>query len=421
MSMRHTAAETAVDAASNPISWKRNLTVMWIAQSITVMGFGFTFPFVPLFIQQDLGVPDPAGAAFWTGISSGFMGIAMFTFGPIWGMVGDRYGRKKNVLRAMLGGVLSLVLTGLVTNVGQLVVLRVLNGVASGIFATVMALVASTTPRERVPFAMGSLQAAMLFGNTIGPLLGGLLAATVGFRGAYYVAGATLGISIFMVVFLARDNFEKPADGGFVFRHEALEGLFKLVRSRAVGPVLIVMFMIQMAPVLMFPVLPVLLDSLTSGGGAMSTGISFAILGITGAIASYIAGWLSARVSLTKMMVVACLGLGLSLAPFVFVDAVFVLYGLLAVAGAFQGVLIGSASGLMGVAIPPEQRGTGFGAVQSVSAGAFGFGPLIGGTIASVTGLRSVFAVQPVMLVIAAIFVALFLGRREGEQTLEGE
>ena len=421
MSMRHTAAETAADAASSPISWKRNLTVMWIAQSITVMGFGFTFPFVPLFIQHDLGVPDPAGAAFWTGISSGFMGIAMFTFGPIWGMVGDRYGRKRNVLRAMLGGVLSLVLTGLVTNVGQLVVLRILNGVASGVFATVMALVASTTPRERVPFAMGSLQAAILFGNTIGPLLGGLLADTVGLRGAYYVAGATLGISIFMVVFLARDNFEKPADGGFVFRHEALEGLFKLVRSRAVGPVLIVMFMIQMAPVLMFPVLPVLLDSLTSGGGAMSTGISFAILGLTGAIASYIAGWLSAKVSLTKMMVVGCLGLALSLAPFVFVDAVFVLYVLLAVAGAFQGVLIGSVSGLMGVAIPPEQRGTGFGAVQSVSAGAFGFGPLIGGTIASVTGLRSVFAFQPVLLVIAALFVALFLGRREAEETREGE
>ena len=421
MSMRRTDTETAVDAASKPISWKRNLAVMWIAQCITVMGFSFTFPFVPLFIQQDLGVPDPAGAAFWTGISSGFMGIAMFTFGPIWGMIGDRYGRKNNVVRAMLGGVLSLVLTGLVTNVGQLVVLRVLNGVASGVFATVMALVASTTPRERVPLVMGSLQAAMLFGNTIGPLFGSILAEEVGFRGAYYVAGATLSISILMVVFLARDNFEKPADAGFVFRHEALEGLFKLVGSRAVGPILIAMFMIQMAPLLMFPVLPVLLDSLTSGGGTMSTGISFAILGITGAIASYMAGSLSARVSLTKMMVVACLGLGVCLAPFVFVDAVFILYGLLAVAGAFQGVLIGSASGLMGVAVPPEQRGTGFGAMQSVSAGAFGFGPLIGGTIASVTGLRSVFAIQPVMLVIAALFVALFLGRRETEQTQAGE
>ena len=421
MSMRQTSDEPAADVASKPISWKRNLAVMWIAQCITVMGFSFTFPFVPLFIQQDLGVPDPAGAAFWTGISSGFMGIAMFTFGPIWGMVGDRYGRKNNVVRAMLGGVVSLVLTGLVTNVGQLVILRVLNGIASGVFATVMALVASTTPRERVPLAMGSMQAAMLFGNTIGPLFGSLLAESVGFRGAYYVAGATLSISILMVVLLARDNFEKPADGGFVFRHEALEGLFKLVGSRAVGPILIAMFLVQMAPVLMFPVLPVLLDSLTSGGGVMSTGISFAILGITGAIASYTAGWLSARVSLTRMMVVACLGLAVCLAPFVFVNEIFILYGLLAVAGAFQGVLIGSASGLMGVAVPPERRGTGFGAMQSVSAGAFGFGPLIGGTIASITGLRSVFAFQPVILVIAALFVALLLGRREAEQTRVGE
>ena len=55
--MRRTDTETAVDAASKPISWKRNLAVMWIAQCITVMGFSFTFPFVPLFIQQDLGVP----------------------------------------------------------------------------------------------------------------------------------------------------------------------------------------------------------------------------------------------------------------------------------------------------------------------------------------------------------------------------
>jgi hypothetical protein len=53
--------------------------------------------------------------------------------------------------------------------------------------------------------------------------------------------------------------------------------------------------------------------------------------------------------------------------------------------------------------------------MQSVSAGAFGFGPLIGGTIASVAGLRAVFAFQPVMLVISAVFVALFLGRREAE------
>ena len=184
---------------------------------------------------------------------------------------------------------------------------------------------------------------------------------------------------------------------------------------------MIAMFMVQMAPVLMFPVLPVLLDSLTSGGGTMSTGISFAILGITGAIASYTAGWLSARVSLTRMMVVACLGLGLSLAPFVVVDVVAILYGLLAVAGVFQGVLIGSVTALMGVAVPPERRGAGFGAVQSVSAGAFGFGPLIGGTIASIAGLRSVFAFQPVMLAIAALFVALLLGRREAEQTREGE
>ena len=38
-----------------PISWKRNLAVIWFAQSLTVIGFTFTFPFMPLFVQE-LGI-----------------------------------------------------------------------------------------------------------------------------------------------------------------------------------------------------------------------------------------------------------------------------------------------------------------------------------------------------------------------------
>ena len=408
--------ETATIPSTRPISWKRQLAVMWIAQWVTVLGFGFAFPFVPLFIQQDLGIPEPARAALWSGIASGFMGMAMFLFGPIWGMIGDRYGRKKNVLRAMFGGSVFLAATGLSANVFHLIILRTLNGMASGVFATVMALVASTTPKERLPLSMGALQSAMLLGNTVGPLMGSLLAGAVGFRGAYFAAGGIVATAATLVFLFARDDFEPPKKQGSPFHHDALAGLFNLVRSREIAPILTTVLLVQMAPVLMFPVLPVLLESMTPGSGTIGTGISFAILGITGALAAYSTGWLGSRIRITHMLAIGCVGAGVFYIPLAFAQSVLPMFITLAFAGMFQGVLLGSTSGLLAVVLPPAQRSTGFGALQSVSAGAFGFGPLIGGTIASIAGLRSVFFVQAAILFMASVLVVRLLGGREPGQ-----
>ena len=401
---------------TRPIPWKRQLAVMWLAQWVTVLGFGFAFPFLPLFIQQDLGIPEPARAALWSGIASGFMGIAMFLFGPIWGMVGDRYGRKKNVMRAMFGGAVFLAATGLSANVYHLIVLRTLNGMASGVFATVMALVSSTTPRERLPLSMGALQSAMLLGNTVGPLIGSVLAGAVGFRGAYFVAGGMVAMAAVLVFLFARDDFVPPKESGSLFRHEALANLFHLVSSRTVAPILATVLLVQIAPVLMFPVLPVLLETMTPGSGTTGTGISFAILGITGALAAYSTGWLGGRMPLTYTLAIGCVGAGVFYIPMAFAQSVLPMFVTLAFAGMFQGLLLGSTSGLLAGVLPPEQRSAGFGALQSVSAGAFGFGPLIGGTIASITGLRSVFLVQTAILLIASVLVVRLLGGRESSQ-----
>jgi DHA1 family multidrug resistance protein-like MFS transporter len=408
---------TATPLPTSPISWKRQLAVMWVALWVTVLGFGFAFPFLPLFLQQDLGIPEPARAALWSGIASGFMGISMFLFGPIWGLIGDRYGRKKNVIRAMFGGAIFLAATGLSANVFHLIVLRTLNGMASGVSATVLALVSSTTPRERIPLSMGALQSAMLLGNTVGPLIGSVLSGTVGFRGAYFVAGGMVAIAATLVFLFARDDFERPKKPGSLFRHDALAGLFHLISSREVAPILATMLLVQIAPLLMFPVLPVLLESMIPGSGTLGTGISFAILGITGALTAYSTGWLGSRIRITHMLAIACVGAGVFYIPLAFAQTVLPMFITLAFAGMFQGILLGSTSGLLAVVLPPEQRSTGFGALQSVSAGAFGFGPLIGGTIASIAGLRSVFLVQAAVLFIASVLVVRLLGGRESGQS----
>ena len=38
------------------MNWRRNLAALWFAEFTAIFGFSFAFPFLSIFINQDLGV-----------------------------------------------------------------------------------------------------------------------------------------------------------------------------------------------------------------------------------------------------------------------------------------------------------------------------------------------------------------------------
>lgn len=410
---------TTSEHAASP-HWVRNLMVIWLAQCVTLMGFSFVFPFVPLFIQE-LGVTDPTQAALWAAISSTAQGLTMFLASPIWGMVGDRYGRKLNVLRAMIGGGILTGLSGLVGNVYQLTALRLLTGLASGSVAPTMALAASSAPKHRIAFTIGAVQSALFLGTTVGPLFGGFLADAVGYRATFMIAGGVVIAAALLLLVFVQENFQRPADPKPIFARAAFTDLFSLITSKELAPLLGTMFIVQIAPMMMFTILPVLLVSFVQGSVATTTGVAFAILGLTASVAAYATGWLSSKMSLTKMLVAACVGAGIFYIPLTFVNSILPLYLFLGIGGLFQGILSSSTNGLVGLMLPPEKQATGFGATQSTFALAIAIGPLLGAGIATVGGLRAVFPFQAAaLLVTAAIVVWLLAGRDNNPQQSAG-
>ena len=163
--------------------WKRNFYVMFATELIVLMGLSLVIPFLPLYLQQanNLTTED---AAFWAGIAGSAAGIAMFFAAPIWGILADRWGRKSMVLRAMFSGGIILALMGVFHNIFAIVLLRTLQGLFSGTIAAASALVASGTPREKMPATMGLLMVAFYGGGALGPLLGGFLAETFALQGS---------------------------------------------------------------------------------------------------------------------------------------------------------------------------------------------------------------------------------------------
>ena len=73
---------------------------------------------------------------------------------PLWGHLGDKYGRKSMLVRAAIGMAVIMSLIGLVQNVYQLVLLRLVAGLVGGSSSS-MLLVATQTPRERAGWALG--------------------------------------------------------------------------------------------------------------------------------------------------------------------------------------------------------------------------------------------------------------------------
>src|SRR5437660_5296510 len=187
-----------------PLDWRRNLAALWLAELTAILGFSFAFPFLPLFLHQDLHIPAGPQLAFWTGITGGATGLALACTAPIWGRLADRYGRKPMLVRAMVGGGISVGLMGLSQSALQLTVLRGVQGASSGSVAAATALVATETPAPHLAWALGILSSAISLGSAVGPAAGGLAANFVGLRAIFVGGGVLLLLATIPVLFVVK-------------------------------------------------------------------------------------------------------------------------------------------------------------------------------------------------------------------------
>ncbi|XCM84030.1 MDR family MFS transporter [Kitasatospora sp. HUAS MG31] len=132
---------------------------------------------------------------------------------PIWGKLGDLYGRKGTFLISIAIFLVGSALCGLSDSMTQLIVFRALQGLgAGGLMVGVMSIMgALVPPRDRGKY-QGMFAAVMALATVGGPLIGGFLTDHLSWRWTFYVNLPLGAVALaFIVVTLKLPKYRSTA------------------------------------------------------------------------------------------------------------------------------------------------------------------------------------------------------------------
>jgi EmrB/QacA subfamily drug resistance transporter len=135
---------------------------------------------------------------------------------PLYGKLGDLYGRKRWLMIAIVIFLIGSALSGLSHTMDQLIMFRALQGLgAGGLMVGVIATIGDmVSPRERGQY-MGYMMASMMLAMIAGPLVGGYITDDLSWRWIFYinmpVGGAAL-IYLFLTLHLPYKKVEHKID-----------------------------------------------------------------------------------------------------------------------------------------------------------------------------------------------------------------
>ncbi len=415
-------------ANDNRQPWQRNLRAIWFAELVAIVGFTVVIPILPLYVRE-LGVQGERQVRIWSGIIFSAQAVTMAIFGPIWGALSDRHGRKLMVERAMFAGSILMTLMGVVRTPEQLALLRALQGALTGTVTAATALVAASAPAERSGYALGTLQMAVYVGASAGPLLGGVVADGLGYRSAFFVTGALLLIAAFgVLVFVkepsqGRQTVNNPTSACNSGPHAGQHKLGPLIPILASAPLLTVLaihMVVRLAARFVSPILSLFVESIAplTARVATLTGLISGANAVGGAIGGLTLGRLGDRVGYRPILAACALGSMLCYVPQATVGRSVWLIPLQAGAGLAMGGMLASLSASLAALAPEGREGIVYGVDASAVSLSNAIGPMAGSSLAAWLGLRAPFVAAAVVFGLGSLLTLRLMPKVDSSDSL---
>jgi MFS transporter, DHA1 family, multidrug resistance protein len=317
---------------------------------------------------------------------------------------------------------------GFATDVWQLLVLRLLQGVFSGFAAPSITLVSVAAPPAEQGRVTGSLQTAMAAGAVIGPMVGSLVGATLGLQWVFLsVAFAAIGSSVLVAFWTSEDVAHRRVvdeERSFI---QAVRGsgrdIAELWRSDTLRASLWIVFLIQLGLGATNPILDLYVRGFVPPDPELAkyaTGALFSGFAVVNLLAMPVWGRHGDKKGHALALVECALWSGAALVSHAVVRNFVFLFTARLMLGAATAGSAPCAFGLAASEASVDRRGGAFGVVFSARTLAVAISAMLGGYLSRFVGIRGLFAISGVVVLWSAWAMRRAAQRRASARSVAG-
>jgi MFS transporter, DHA1 family, multidrug resistance protein len=247
------------------------------------------------------------------------------------------------------------------------------------------------------------VNSGVALGSAIGPVVGGLLGDVLGLRQVFLVGGLLLLASVVPVFLVVRESPRPPRVGPRVSTVAMIRAQPGLIQALAV--LIGAQGLISVCNSASQPLVVLRLLQMMTSGVSFVTGVAFGLAGLASSVAAVGYTRLTRRYGYVATVAVCAALTAVAIALIgvsPWVSLVVIAVGL---NGLFGGVIIPATAAMIGLETPHEAQSTVFGFNASSIALGFFIGPLMGGSVAALTGNVSIalFVVAVLAVLLSAI------------------
>lgn len=373
--------------------WVVTLTILVASAFLMDMSFTMITPFLPVYLSSELGA-KASEVDMWSGAVFAVTFFVSGLLGPVWGVLADRKSRKLMALRASIGLTISYALCGIVQTPMQLFAARFFQGLCTGLYPALLALLAASIPARKTGLSMGLMQGGMTVGAVVGPFVGGVLADYFGMRESFFVASVALGLISLLIGFCIK---EKPRTIKVTSRNWFD---WSVIRQPAIFKMLMACAVIHASLFSAQPILPLYIAQLQGSMDniMMLSGTIFSVCAISIMIASPILGAAGQKFGFLKVLSCSLFFAGLLISAQVLGRTPFEFGVWRFIAGFAIAGLIPLVNSIISTECPPDKKGEVFGFNFLTGHAGMALGPFAAGALSGWFGYQAVIVASGLIL-----------------------
>lgn len=380
---------------------------MWTANFFVAASATMVLPFLSIYIET-FGNFSSDYVQRWSGFVFSITFLTALFVSPVWGRISDSYGYKRILMITGFGISLSIFLMGFAKSVEQLFFLRMFMGLVTGFIPTSIAFISSQTPKETVGRTLATLQTGTVSGGLLGPLIGGGIVDLVGFEYTFIVTSIFIAGAATLVTIFVKEKKKSASELKKTFSRKDV--FLKIVKSPLLLMSMVLSLLIQTANFSIQPILALYVKELNAGTTiALLSGLAFSITGLGNLLATRRWGKLGDRIGYEKVVLLLLVLSAIFFIPQSFVTSLWQLILLRFFLGMSLGGIIPCMTAFIRMQAPQAMQGEVLG--YNVSFRFLGnvIGPSLGGILASLFGISSVFLITGSLFIIAALILGAII------------